>query len=220
MTEAIDVALGYQRAPIAGIKPLDGACTVLVVDPPWSYGSDTGRTRTAEKHYATMGNGGKEVNRKTGAGIQTIIEATPVQRMAAASAHLYLWTTNPKLPFAFDVMRAWGFDYKTTLTWVKTREDGVLFGTRGNKGIPSAMRRPNVILAPTGEHSEKPAAFYELLRGIYPESETMADLYARKEHARFHAWGDQAPSNASSSRARPKRGKRRPSRAVSPRIGR
>lgn len=194
---------------------LDGACTVLVVDPPWSYGSDTGRTRTAEKHYATMGNGGKEVNRKTGAGIQTIIDATPVQRLAAASAHLYLWTTNPKLPFAFDVMRAWGFDYKTTLTWVKTREDGgvhgggmgwffrgatehVLFGSRGDKGIPSAMRRPNVILAPTGAHSEKPAAFYELLRGIYPESETMADLYARKEHARFHAWGDQAPSNASS----------------------
>lgn len=186
--------------------------TVLVVDPPWSYGSDTGRTRTAENHYATMGNSGKEVNRKTGAGIETIINQTPVVSLAANDAHLFLWTTNPKLPFAFEVMRAWGFDYKTTLTWVKTRDDGgvhrggmgwffrgatehVLFGVRGSKGIPSSLRKPNVILAPTGEHSEKPAAFYELLRGIYPETENMVDIYARKSHERFHAWGDQAPVN-------------------------
>ena len=194
-------------------EELEGACTVLVVDPPWSYGRDTGRTRTAEHHYDTLGNNGAEVNRKTGAGIQAIIDATPVPRFAARDSHLYLWTTNPKLPFAFDVMRAWGFEYKTTLTWLKTKASGgvhgggmgwffrgatehVLFGVKGKKGIPSAMRKPNVILAQTGEHSEKPAEFYELLRTLYPADERMVDLYARKTHERFHAWGHEAPSNA------------------------
>ncbi len=185
--------------------------TVLVVDPPWSYGSDTGRKRTAEHHYKTIGNEGKEVNRKTGAGIQSIVDATPVISMSAESSHLYLWTTNPKLPFAFDVMRAWGFDYKTTLTWVKTKADGgvhgggmgwffrgasehVLFGSKGSKGIPSALRRPNVFLAQPAAHSEKPADFYELLRSIYSDDERMIDMYARKSHHRFDSWGDQAPA--------------------------
>lgn len=182
--------------------------TVLVVDPPWSYGSATGRTRTAEHHYETMGRDGKEINRKTGAGIETIIMQTPVVDLAADNSHLFLWTTNPKLPFAFSVMAAWGFEYKTTLTWVKTTQAGavhgggmgwffrgatehVLFGVRGHKPIPSALRKPNVVMAQTGEHSEKPVAFYDLLRGLYPEDERMIDVYARKRHPRFEAWGNQ-----------------------------
>jgi N6-adenosine-specific RNA methylase IME4 len=171
----------------------------------------SGTPRTAEHHYETLGNAGKEINRTTGAGIQSIIDATPVPKFAAKESHLYLWTTNPKLPFTFDVMRAWGFEYKTTLTWVKTKAGGgihgggmgwffrgatehVLFGTKGGKGIPSALRKPNVILAATGEHSEKPAEFYDLLRSIYDEDERMVDMYARKSHSRFDAWGNEAPA--------------------------
>lgn len=156
-----------------------------------------------------MGNNGKEVNRKTGAGIETIIEQTPVKSMAAENAHLYLWATNPKLPFAFEIMRAWGFEYKTTLTWVKTTAAGsvhgggmgwfyrgatehVLFGVKGTKPIPSAARKANVVMAPPTEHSEKPVAFYELLRNIYDRTERMVDLYARRAHERFDAWGLEA----------------------------
>lgn len=183
---------------------------VIVVDPPWAYGRDTGRTRTAEHHYATLGDNGGEINRRTGDGIQSIIDATPVIEWAASASHLYLWTTNPKLPFAFAVMKAWGFEYKTTLTWVKTRADGgvsgggmgwffrgatehVLFGVRGRKPIPSALRKPNVVMAPTTEHSAKPVEFYDLLRGLYPDSERMIDAYARRTHERFDAWGLEAP---------------------------
>lgn len=183
--------------------------TVLVVDPPWSYGSATGRKRTAEAHYETLGNSGKEINRNTGAGIQSIIDATPVPAFSAKDSHLYLWTTNPKLPFTFDVMRAWGFEYKTMLTWVKSRADGgihgggmgwfyrgatehVLFGVKGSKGIPSALRKPNVVMAQTGAHSEKPSEFYDLLRSIYGDDERMVDMFARKAHARFDAWGKES----------------------------
>lgn len=189
--------------------------SVIVIDPPWSYGSDTGRTRTAEHHYDTIGNNGKEINRKTGAGIQGIIEQTPLDEWSAKESHLYLWTTNPKLPFAFEAMRAWGFEYKTTLTWVKTKADGqphgggmgwffrgatehVLFGTKGGKGIPSALRKPNVVLAPPTGHSAKPVAFYELLRSIYPKDERMLDVYARTRHERFDAWGNEAPADSES----------------------
>jgi hypothetical protein len=35
--------------------------------------------------------------------------------------HLYLWATNNFLPEALEVMKAWGFEYKTTITWMKDR---------------------------------------------------------------------------------------------------
>jgi N6-adenosine-specific RNA methylase IME4 len=186
---------------------------VIVVDPPWAYGSDTGRTRTAEHHYQTIGNAGREVNRRTGAGVERIVAATPVRQWASDNAHLYMWVTNPKLPFAFSMLTAWGFTYKTTLTWVKTRADGAptgagmgwfyrgatehaLFAVKGRKGIPSSLRKPNVVMAPVTTHSEKPVAFYDLLRSIYPEDERMLDAYARRAHHRFHAWGNEAPAAA------------------------
>lgn len=183
---------------------------VIVIDPPWAYGKDTGRARTAEHHYQTIGNEGGEINRKTGAGVENIVSATPANDWAAKDCHMYLWVTNPKLPFAFSMMAAWGFEYKTTLTWVKTKADGsphgggmgwfyrgatehVLLGVKGNKGIPSGLRKSNVVLAqPTG-HSIKPVAFYDLLRSIYDKEENMMDAYARTAHYRFDAWGFEAP---------------------------
>lgn len=186
--------------------------SILVVDPPWSYGSDTGRpNRVAEAHYQTVGNAGKEINRNTGAGIAEIISCAPVADFAAEHSHLYLWTTNPKLPFTFEVMKAWGFTYKTTLTWVKTAKNGaphgggmgwffrgatehVLFGVKGNKPIPSALRRPNVILAPPTGHSIKPDAFYDLLDGIYPD-ESRIDMFARRARRGWTVWGNEAPTD-------------------------
>jgi len=188
--------------------------SVIVVDPPWAYGSASATAKgTAESQYATMGNGGKEINRVTGAGVESIIEATPVREWADDNAHLYLWATNPKLPFAFDVMKAWGFIYKTTITWVKTRKDGgvgrggmgwfyrgatehVLFGVKGNKPIPAALRRENVVMAQPSGHSVKPVEFYASLRSIYPDDEKMIDAYARRPHDRFAAWGLEAPQEA------------------------
>lgn len=189
--------------------------SVLVVDPPWAYGSDTGRpNRVAEAHYGTVGNSGKEINRNTGEGIGEIIASAPVPDWAADNSHLYLWTTNPKLPFAFAVMKAWGFTYKTTLTWVKTAKAGgvhgggmgwffrgatehVLFGVKGNKPIPSALRRPNVVMAPPTGHSVKPDAFYDLLDGIYAD-DSRIDIFARRARLGWTVWGNEAPAQEAS----------------------
>jgi N6-adenosine-specific RNA methylase IME4 len=178
---------------------------VLVVDPPWAYGADTGRTRTAERHYRTIGNAGREINRRTGEGVQAIVDSAPIREWAAPNAHLYLWTTNPKLPFAFVVMEAWGFVYKTTITWVKITDAGVhrggmgwffrgatehvLFGVRGHRPIPASLRQPNVILAKRGEHSEKPDEFYSLVESVSPGSRI--DVFARKQRPGWTVWGDE-----------------------------
>jgi len=209
------------RKDPATLQPIQGpgarhATTfdVLVVDPPWSYGKPVAERTTSRnvgtRHYSALGQGGDgEINRRTGAGVQGIIEAAPVAELAANDAHLYLWTTNPKLPFAFAVMEAWGFTYKTTLTWVKTRKDGgvhgggmgwffrgatehVLFGVRGHKPIPSGLRSHNVIHArPTG-HSVKPDAFYSLVDAVSDEADNNIDMFARGvPRTGWWGWGDQ-----------------------------
>lgn len=186
---------------------------VIVVDPPWSYGSDSGRpNRTAEAHYKTIGANGKEINRRTGAGVEGIVDAAPVGEWAAKNAHVYIWVTNPKLPFLWRVIDGWGLTYKTLLTWEKVKADGtthgggmgwfyrgatehVAFCVKGNKPIPSALRRPNLFRAPLRGHSVKPDEFYDMLDGIYAPEDRRLDVFARRGRPGWDAWGDEAPAN-------------------------
>jgi N6-adenosine-specific RNA methylase IME4 len=49
------------------------------------------------------------------------IKAMPVEDITADDAILWLWTTNAHLRVAFEIVDAWGFEYKSLLTWVKDR---------------------------------------------------------------------------------------------------
>lgn len=97
----------------------------------------------------------------------------PVRELAAADCTLFLWVTFPVLPETFDVIKAWGFTYKTVaFCWVKRnpKSPGWFFGmgnwTRANaeicllatKGNPKrkAADVPQLIVAPREEHSKKP----------------------------------------------------------------
>ena len=48
-------------------------------------------------------------------------------------------------------------------------------------------------------HSEKPEAFYDLLRSIYPTDEPMVDIYNRRNIAGFDGWGMESPHQNPSS---------------------
>jgi N6-adenosine-specific RNA methylase IME4 len=92
--------------------------------------------------------------------------------------HLYLYTTNNFMPHAVELMKTWGFDHKTILTWVKPQiglgsyfrnsTEHVLFGIRGD----ISTRRddiPTHFEAPAIGHSIKPEKFYEIVRAAsYP----------------------------------------------------
>ena len=100
-------------------------------------------------------------------------------------AHLWLWTTNPHLPEAIEVMRAWGFDYKIMMTWDKGRiglgwwlrsqTEHVLLGTR-HAGESRSDRRnvyrvvpgatSTLLRAPYRGHSVKPTETYDILEKL------------------------------------------------------
>lgn len=161
----------------------------IVADPPWPH-EMTGiwarerNTRPRALPYDSM--------------TLDAIAAMRVGEMATDDCHLWLWTTNRMLPDTFAIMRAWGFRYLTTLTWVKPSGFGswfvsttqhVLFGYRERCIFPQARYLPTHFNAPAGEHSRKPDEFYKLVRQISPEPRL--DLFNRREINGFEGWGDQ-----------------------------
>lgn len=125
--------------------------------------------------------------------------ADDVSSLAADDCHLYLWATNTLLPDAFQVMQAWGFEYRTILTWVKPRiglghhfrttTEHVLFGTRG-KLDTLVNDQPTHFEMPAGRHSEKPAGFYELIERCSPGP--YVRLFARDQREGWTSWGAEA----------------------------
>jgi N6-adenosine-specific RNA methylase IME4 len=162
----------------------DGTFRVVVADPPWQYGNKATRG-AAEDHYATMT-------------IEALCELDVESRLAD-DAHLYLWVTNGFLREGFDVLAAWGFEYKTCLTWVKPQmgmgnyfrssTEHVLFGLRGSlKTQDRALM--NWFQAPRGKHSAKPDSFYDLVEKASPGP--YFEMFARRRRLGWSAWGNEA----------------------------
>jgi N6-adenosine-specific RNA methylase IME4 len=180
----------------------------IVVDPPWKYTKTPTEPRgpgagaSAEHYYPTMRS--------------EAIAALPVGELAADVCHLYVWVTNPILTeqrpdirgsaTAMDVVRAWGFEPKTLLTWEKTGPVGmgfyfrgqtehVIFATRGREaGIPPELRQPNIFRAPRGRHSEKPDVFIDRVERVSPAPRI--ELFARRARFGWDYWGNEALENA------------------------
>jgi N6-adenosine-specific RNA methylase IME4 len=110
---------------------------------------------------------------------------------------------------AEDVARAWGFEPKALLTWVKTTKAGavdrggmgwyfrgatehVIFAVRGAAGIPSADRLPNVFMAPRSGHSRKPGVLFEIAERCSPAPRV--ELFARERRLGWEAWGNEVES--------------------------
>jgi N6-adenosine-specific RNA methylase IME4 len=174
--------------PFAELSP---PYATLVVDPPWRYTGTgrknaTGKPTSVDGYYSTL--------------TPDAIAAMPVGKLAADSAHLYLWVTTPLL-FEVDpvsIARSWGFDYKTLLTWVKAGQPGlgsyfrvctehVLFCVRGSAPVPPALRERNHFTTQRTRHSVKPDAFYDLVERV--SDGPYLDVFSREPRLGWDAWG-------------------------------
>jgi N6-adenosine-specific RNA methylase IME4 len=163
---------------------------VIYADPPWRYENPPmgATSRSIENHYPTM----------------TIEEicAMPVSSIAADDCILYLWATAPKLIECMEVIKAWGFDYRTNMVWVKdkigmgyharSQHELLLIAKRGNMPPPEAGQQPSsVIFADRTEHSAKPQVFYDIIEKNYPGVGKI-ELFCRSPQPGWDVWGNQA----------------------------
>ena len=175
--------------------------SVIYADPPWYFKnfSKKGEGRNAISHYNCMS-------------FEEICDL-PVYDLADKNCILFLWVTDPILPSAFEVIKSWGFSYKTVgFYWAKTNKHvdvnslsekdffcGLGYWTRANveqcllatKGKPKRLARDvrRLLIDRRREHSRKPVEVYNrierLAEGPYLE------LFARETHEGWDTWGNQ-----------------------------
>ena len=169
---------------------------VILADPEWKFevwNDDTGMDRAADNHYPTSD-------------IDTI-KARAVASIAADDCVLFLWVTVPHLYVAMQVIDAWGFDYKSHMTWVKERKGAqrgtgywftnehelLLVATKGKVPCPApGTQFKSVIASPVEAHSQKPDWQYELVESYFPNLPKI-ELNARRLREGWDAWGYDAP---------------------------
>jgi N6-adenosine-specific RNA methylase IME4 len=169
----------------------------ILADPPWKYTNVSPpclpekqpQTCLIEYYYPTL--------------TLPEIKALPVWDMGERDSVLFLWATTPMLPEAFDVMRSWGWKYKTLITWHKTDRDcmgywfrtcteHLLVGVRGKVRAFRSMQR-NIIECQRGKHSEKPEMSYALIERVAPEPRL--ELFARRARLGWDVWGNEVDSD-------------------------
>jgi N6-adenosine-specific RNA methylase IME4 len=168
----------------------------VLADPPWRFQNRTGKMAPEHRRlarYETM--------------TLQDIAALPVGEVVSEGAHLYLWVPNALLAEGLEVMKRWGFTYKTNLVWFKTRKDGgpdgrgvgfyfrnvtelVLFGVRGSRRtLPPGRRQVNLFPEQKREHSRKPEQLFEIIESCSPGP--YLELFARHLRDGWHQWGDE-----------------------------
>jgi N6-adenosine-specific RNA methylase IME4 len=177
---------------------------IIYADPPWEYTikhHDKGTTMTglANQHYPTM-----TLNE---------LKQLKVKEIAAPDCILFLWTTGPQLNNATELMKSWGFKYKTMfMTWVKTTNGQVKpnrlgFYTRqscecvlmGCRGSTLQLKDPafksaicNTFQADSKEHSRKPLYVRELIDQMFLNVPKI-ELFAREQSnpVDWDYWGNE-----------------------------
>lgn len=184
---------------------VQGPFSTILADPPWRFENRTGKMAPEHQRllrYPTMT-------------MEEIFEL-PVNRLAASRAHLYLWVPNALISEGLEVMKRWGFTYKTNLVWYKIRKDGgpdgrgvgfyfrnvtelVLFGIRGGmRTLDAGRTQTNVISTRKREHSRKPDELYDIIEACSPGP--YLELFARHPRKGWSQWGNEAVEDQSSYR--------------------
>lgn len=159
---------------------------IIYADPPWSYNDKmSGHSFSLEEEYET----------------QDIewIKKLPVGGATDKDCVLFLWAVSPLLPEAFEVIKAWGFKYKTVaFCWSKRSKEGkdisnlgrwtmgnvelCLLATKGHpKRIVNNVKQ--LVIAERTIHSKKPDVVRKRiveLMGDLPRLE----LFARNDGSR------------------------------------
>ena len=161
----------------------------ILADPPWDiHQRGKYNTRSAESHYELMP--------------LARIKAMPVADLCRENSHLYLWIPNGLLQEGLDVIKAWGFTFRSPIYWIKPRlslgnyirnaSETLFFATRGKAPV-KFHAQPNWLFAPQQEHSHKPeeqfAVIERLSHGPYLE------LFARRRQPGWDVWGNEIDSD-------------------------
>lgn len=171
---------------------IDSKYNIIYADPPWEYSSDPNSKRgiwgLASKVYNTMN-------------IEDL-KQLPIPDISNKNSLLFMWATFPNLQQALDLMKAWGFTFKTVaFVWEKLdktnntpKKYGLGWYTRSNCEIVMLGRKgkferksasvQQIIKSTIGKHSQKPNEVRERILKLCGDIPRI-ELFAR---TKIHGW--------------------------------
>lgn len=171
--------------------------SILYCDPAWDYaGREQHNTQEANKsvihHYRTM-----KIDD---------MKKLKVQDITEDDALMFMWSSSPHLPQAIELMKHWGFEYKTiAFVWDKQRVNPGYYTMSqcevclvGKKGrIPSPRGAKNVkqfLSKMRSRHSEKPTEVRDRITQMFP-TQSKIELFARQKTEGWDVWGNEVESS-------------------------
>ena len=165
---------------------------IIYADPPWQYARSKVQG-AAEKHYRTMS-------------VDDICQL-PIAEICGKDCILFMWATFPHLKEALQVIKAWGFNYKSVaFVWLKQNKSGIGwfyglgFWTRGNaeicllatKGQPKrkSAKVHQFIISPLRGHSQKPDEARDKIVELVGDLPRV-ELFAREKADGWDTWGNE-----------------------------
>lgn len=171
--------------------------SVIYADPPWKYKNESPpclpekqpETCKIEYYYPTMS--------------LDDIKAINVKGISENDCVLFLWATTPAINEALEVVKAWGFKYKTMITWEKTNRDcmGYWFRTCTEhlivavKGKVKAFRsmERTCYHEKRSKHSKKPEYFYSLIEKV--TNGNRIEMFARNHREGWDVFGNEVENS-------------------------
>lgn len=184
MNKLITKYLPEQKESEVIIPPPEGTYNVIIIDPPWPYGTEYDpKTRRIASPYPE----------------QPIEKIREFPIPSAPDCAMWLWTTHKFLPDAFELLKYWGFEYKITFVWDKQRmgmgawlrcqAEFCLLGIKGNPKWKLTNER-DILSETRREHSRKPDTFYEMVKRLTPEARRI-DYFSREKREGFEQYGNE-----------------------------
>jgi N6-adenosine-specific RNA methylase IME4 len=168
---------------------------VIYCDPPWDYDGRTflngkaHETGAASDHYPTMK--------------PEELCAMNVNLITERNCICYMWTTGPQLDVSIDVLKAWGFKFKTiAFVWNKCITNPgyytmssceiCIVGTKNAIPKPRGTRNElQYYSRQRTKHSSKPEEFIKRISRMHP-TQNKIELFSRSAHPEWYCWGHDA----------------------------
>ena len=185
--------------------------SIISCDPPWDFTDQLKHSSTkrgAKSNYNTMS-------------IEDI-KNLDIPSICEKDCILALWCPSSLLSEGLDVMKAWGFSFKQTVIWVKTKKNPekqeitnykdlekilgfgmgrvfrntheiVLIGTKGKVGKKILNKSlRTVFFHPSTKHSQKPEIFQDMLEKLMDGNKI--EIFARRDRENWICLGNECPS--------------------------
>ena len=172
---------------------------IIYADPPWSYQNGGVPQGGVNAQYKTMK-------------LQDIKDL-PIDEISEDISVLFMWATFPQLQEALEVIKAWGFTYKTLgFSWIKTNKNngepffGIGYYAKSNcevclmatKGKAHSLVKSNkvssVLIHKRTKHSKKPDIVAEKIVELFGDIPRI-ELFARDKKEGWDVFGNEVESD-------------------------